>query len=227
MFFPRRATQVEYFDSPDRTHSELVEGYASLNRVNQWFIFADPFQRSLPRLLGEEQCRELSILDLGAGDGLLGRTLERWASNRGWKWKFTNLDVNPGALALNPGARNVVGSALALPFDDRSFDVVIGSQMTHHFSDEEVVIHLREAWRVARLAICLTDLQRSALLYLVVRMMFLLARFPGHFQQDGLLSVKRGFRMDELQRFAEAAKISSPQVFSYYGMRLILQAKKV
>src|SRR5436853_583660 len=82
------------------------------------------FHRLLPELLGQPACRSLSILDLGAGDGSLGKVLAPWAAKRGWNWRFTNLDIHFLALSLNHTGVNVVASALALPFRDASFDVV-------------------------------------------------------------------------------------------------------
>ena len=37
---------------------------------------------TLPRLLGAEQCRSLTLLDVGAGDGMLGHRLEAWSAKR-------------------------------------------------------------------------------------------------------------------------------------------------
>ena len=66
----------------------------------------------------------------------------------------SNCDLSPRALALNVGGRNVVGSAMALPFPDNAFDVVVASQMTHHLeSDADVARHFAEAYRVARKAV--------------------------------------------------------------------------
>ena len=226
MFFGSRATQAEYFDASGRPEAEIAEGYRSLGWVNRLFIFAEPFQRFLPRLLGNENCGSLSILDLGAGDGSLGSVLTAWAAKRKWDWRVTNLDTNISALRLNPDASNVAGSALALPFRDGSFDVVIASQMTHHLSDEEVVMHLREAWRVARRAVFLSDLHRGPALFCLIWLMFRFRRFPKHFQQDGLLSVKRGFRVGELRAFAKQAGIPGAHVWLYYGSRVILESKK-
>ncbi len=191
------------------------------------FVFAEPFQRLLPKFLGRESCGSLSILDLGAGDGRLGNLLADWANEkRGWNWRFTNLDINVAALRLNPHDRNVAGSVLALPFRDASFDVVIASQMTHHLSDEDVVRHLREAWRVARRAIFFSDLHRGPILYGLLWLMFCVRRFPKHFRADGLLSVKRGFLTGELESMATQAGISNARASLYYGTRILLQAKK-
>src|SRR5947207_9473852 len=108
MFLNRRSTQAEYFDV-ERSLSELEEFFRRLGRVNRSFAFSEPFERLLPGIVGEANCRSLSILDLGAGDGMLGRTLTDWAGHRGWHWSVTNLDVSLAALELNPGGRNVGG----------------------------------------------------------------------------------------------------------------------
>jgi Methylase involved in ubiquinone/menaquinone biosynthesis len=227
MFFSRRATQAEYFDLPDRSHKELVEGYDSLAKVNRMLVFAEPFQRYLPRYFGHDQCANLSFLDVGAGDGLLGRVLSQWAREKhGWNWEFTNLDICAAALKLNPDGNNVVGSALDIPFPDQSFDIVVASQVTHHFSDDDVVRHLSEAWRVARRGIYFSDLHRGPLLYLLIRLLFIVRRFPRHFEADGILSVKRGFRLGELREFARRAGIPNANIQLYFGTRVLIYARK-
>jgi len=226
MFLSRRATQAEYFDWPDRPPVEIAGFHRSLARVNRCFVFAEPFQRLLPKLLGNQHCSPLSLLDLGAGNGSLGSQLAIWAAKRGWEWRFTNLDVNLPALRLAGTGRNVAASALALPFRDASFDIVIASQMTHHLNDEEVRRHLREAWRVARAAVFITDLHRNAALYLLLWLLLHLRRYPEHFRHDGLLSVRRGFRVRELQALADAAGWPAARVRLYFGARVILHVRK-
>jgi SAM-dependent methyltransferase len=227
MFLSSRATQAEYFDALDRPATEIAESYASLARLNRLFIFAEPFQRLLPRMLGHEKCASLSFLDLGAGDGSLGIELSRWAAKRGWTWRFVNLDLSPPALRLSRGERNVVGSVLELPFRDASIDVVVASQMTHHLpEDAQVVRHLREAWRVARRAILLTDLHRGLLPYALLRVLFFARSYPKHFRDDALLSIRRSFRPDELQLLAEQAGIKGARASLYHGSRVILQSAR-
>src|SRR5258708_1988868 len=199
MFLSRRATQAEYFDSPHLPKAEIIEFYRSLASANRLFMFAEPFQRTLPALLTPERRSQLSILDLGAGDGSLGKVLSGWAAKRGWTWRITNLDVSFDALALNPGGRNVGGSVLALPFCDASFDLVIASQMTHHLDDAQVVQHLREAWRVTRGWILVSDLHRNFALYCSVGLLCRLHNFPKTFFRDAVLSLQRARRVRELQ----------------------------
>ncbi len=225
MFFARRNTQAEYFDA-ERPAAELAELFRALQRINRLFVFAEPFKRWLPRLLGEAGCRSVSILDLGAGDGSLGKVLCEWAAKRGWQWRVTNLDLSPLALRLNPGGRNVAGSVLALPFRADSFDIVIASQMTHHLTDEETRQHLVEAWRVAKRGVILSDLHRNAGLYATLWVAFRLMRLPAVISADGLLSVEKSWRVPELRELAATAGIPNVQVSLYFGARVILQAQK-
>lgn len=74
IIFKGRSTQVEFFDQLDRPAQEIDVAFKELGRA---------------------RCSHLKILDLGAGTGLLGKTLSYWARRRGWDWQFTNLDMNP------------------------------------------------------------------------------------------------------------------------------------
>ena len=227
MFLRDRSKQAESLDSPGRSASAVALDYRFLGYANRVFFASHPFVLVLPRLLGRDRCQHLSLLDVGAGDGAMGKRLIRWASGRGWKWQVTNLDINPMSLALNPKGTNVAGSALELPFTDSCFDIVIASQMTHHLNTEkEIRHHFREAWRVARQGVLLCDLHRNLLLYELVRLGTWLLRFPAPLRQDGLTSVRRGFRLPEWKALAREAGIREAKVWLYFGTRIILQSKK-
>jgi ubiquinone/menaquinone biosynthesis C-methylase UbiE len=225
MLLSRRSAQPEYFDSA-RPLGEVAEFFHSLDRLNSRFAFAEPFQNALPRMLGEAACVSLSILDVGAGNGSLGKALSTWAGTKGWQWRVTNLDVSLSTLGLNRAGMNVAGSALALPFRDGAFDAVVASQMTHHFGDAEVAQILREAWRVSRSAICFCDLHRNLALYIMLWLLFRFQRFPSTFEADALLSVKRSWRVPELQRLGRASGLSEFTVRNYFGARVLLCAAK-
>jgi 2-polyprenyl-3-methyl-5-hydroxy-6-metoxy-1,4-benzoquinol methylase len=226
MFLSQRATQAEYCDRLDLPLSAVMDNYRQLGRFNRLVLVADPFQRLLVRWLGRERARRLTLLDLGAGDGSLAEQLERWAKHRNWDWRVTSLDRSFSALALGAHRRRVVGSVCALPFPDDSFDVVISSQMAHHLTDAEVVQHFREAWRVTRDGVFLTDTHRNTGALCMVWALLRMLKATPEFLSDGLQSVRRGWRVGEWQRLAQEAAIPSPRVWLYYGSRVMLQARK-
>jgi SAM-dependent methyltransferase len=225
MFLSWRTTQEEYFDS-ERPAEEVAEFFRSLGRVNRFFDFAEPFRELLPKLLGEAECRGLSILDVGAGDGSLGRAMQAWAVRRGWNWRVVNLDCSLTALSLNAGGMNVAGCAARLPFRQGSFDVVVASQMAHHLTDLDVKLLLQETWRVARRAVILCDLHRNIGLYLLLWLLFCFQKHPASFRADGLLSVKRGWRVRELLSLARQAGIPGASAKLRFGTRIVLHAER-
>ena len=225
MFLRHRAKQEEYFDGDDRTPSELRGHYSALARVNRLSRFERPFRIWLPRLLDDDACEEVSILDLGSGDGQLGRELSAWAAGQGWRWTFTNLDRCSTAAVLDPGGRHVIGSVTALPFADATFDVVVATTMTHHLaSDADVVAHFREAARVARKVVLLCDLHRNC--FFLAALWLLCLPLSRHFRADAALSVRRGWRIAEWQRLAGAAGLVGARVWREHGTRILLTLTK-
>ncbi|MDB6033726.1 MAG: Methyltransferase type 11 [Verrucomicrobiales bacterium] len=227
MFLSDRSTQAEYSDAPGLSPEHVARNYADLAKINRLFAFAEPFQRSMVNWLGRDKVQSLKILDLGAGDGSLGRALETWAKRKGWNWSVTNLDFNENALRIHGAASNVRASVTALPFADNSFDVVIASQMTHHLdTDDDVTKHFAEAWRVTRDALFFTDLHRNPALLGMVWVSCICAGLSAEMRADGIISIRRGWRVPEWRRLAQASGIPSSNVWLYFGSRIILQARK-
>jgi SAM-dependent methyltransferase len=194
--------------------------------MNKLTHFDRPFRIWIPQILGINACKKLSILDLGAGDGMLGRTLSDFASRQGWDWSFTNVDLNLpplGGLA-STSAEWVKASVVKLPFADNSFDLAIATTMTHHLeSDTEVIDHFREAGRVSRQAILIGDMVRSPLFMAILWAALLTIRAPRKFRHDGVQSVKRGWKKPEWERLATLAGLNGSRVWVENGVRIFLE----
>jgi SAM-dependent methyltransferase len=83
-------------------------------------------------------------LDVGSGSGGNSRVLEELG------WSVTALERSPVAAGL-AGARGLAvvrADAAVLPFRDRSFDLVMSTDVWEHIADDEAVA--REAFRVCR-----------------------------------------------------------------------------
>lgn len=225
MLLRSRDLTPEYFDSPERTSTELAEHYAWLDRMNKLTQFDRPFRVWIPQILGAEACKRLSIVDLGAGKGMLGQTLTEFARSHGWDWRFTNVDLNlpqPGSEGSTCGTW-VRASVTNLPFATNSFDLAIATTMTHHLnSDVDVSAHFREARRVASQAVLICDMIRSPFFLAALWAVLVALRAPKEFRRDGVQSVKRGWRKSEWQRLAASAGLNGARVWSEHGTRILL-----
>ena len=114
----------------------------------------------------------------------------------------------------------VGGTIRALPFRDGSIDVVLCSQLLHHFSDDDLPAVIAELDRVARRRVIIADLRRSW----VAAAGFWLASFPLRFHRvtrhDGVVSVLRGFTETELRRLIIRTVGIDPAIERRLGFRL-------
>ena len=93
------------------------------------------FTKHFPRLGGDNA--SISVLDIGCGGGYLAEALARFGYN------VTGIDISESSIAnarthANEGGMNInyqVGSILAIPFPNQSFDVVVASDVLEHIGD--------------------------------------------------------------------------------------------
>ncbi len=216
----RRAQDAELLDegvAPD----EALRSLGDLRFVNRWL---GNRQRLLQAVRADlERPPAPSLLDVGCGSG----DVPVWiASQVDRPVRVYGVDIKPLHLKAAPGAlRGVVADVHALPFPDACFDVVTASLFLHHFDGPDVGRVLRELFRVTRRALVVNDLRRARVPYAFGR-----ATFPLLFRsrvsiEDGLLSIRRGFTLDELRGAFEAAGIPA-RVEPTWPYRLLAVAKK-
>jgi 2-polyprenyl-3-methyl-5-hydroxy-6-metoxy-1,4-benzoquinol methylase len=166
--------------------------------------------------------KPLSVLDVGTGLADIPRAITDLATRRGAR--VTTVGVDEAIDLLTTARRNlsaaVAANARALPFRDASVDVVLCSQLLHHFAANELPEIIRELNRVARTLVVIADLRRSWL----AAGGFWLASFPLRFhpvtRHDGVVSVLRGFTAGELREAIAAATGVTPRVEHKLGFRL-------
>jgi ubiquinone/menaquinone biosynthesis C-methylase UbiE len=110
--------------------------------------------------------------------------------------------------------------ARRLPIADRAFDIVLCSQLLHHFRGDEGAVLLRELDRVARRRVIISDLRRSWLAAAGIWLASWPLRFHPVSRHDGVVSVLRGFTLDELSTVVRAAVGVAPRVRRYRGFRV-------
>src|SRR5690606_29884860 len=100
------------------------------------------------------------LLDVGTGAGDLPLVARRWAERRGLGMPSVGIERHRAAarLAHEHGVPCIVACGSALPFR-AAIDIVLISQLLHHFDDAATITLIREAASVARHGVILTDLR--------------------------------------------------------------------
>lgn len=231
--FRQRSYELEHLDTGDYTAEEYEGCLVELRRVNRWLGDAHALKATLLPELRRAGGRGFSLLDVGAGSGELLRVAARAARREGRRAQLVGLELNErSARAIIEESRGLAeigavrGDALQLPFADGAFDYVVCSLFTHHFRDDGVRRVLREMARVARRRALVIDLHRHALayfLYTTAGKLFLHNRLV---RADGALSIRRGFKGEELQRLAAEAGLRDIEVRRRFPFRLVLSGSK-
>jgi SAM-dependent methyltransferase len=214
-----RATCPELLDL-GVPEAEVLRSLADLRFVNRWL----GNRRSLLRTVAPHLGPGSSILDVGCGSGDVVTFLASRVPGPVWP---VGLDVKALHLsAAPPTLRRVVADVRALPFRACSFDVVIASLFLHHFDAPELPGLLRAVFALARRALVVTDLRRSPVPYLFGR-----AFFPFLFTSpvsvaDGLVSIRRSFRPDELRTAFAEAGLPAVRLRRSFPYRLLAVAER-
>lgn len=214
---------VELLDDPAADPKLVAVSLRNVARANRWFGGAAAVRFGLAQTLGKiHPGTSLSLLDLGTGSGDLPSVAVKWGAARGIRIVPVGLELNRAAAALarSAGLATAVGCAGVPPVRDKSVDVVLLSQVVHHLTPESVVHLFRSCDRMARRAVIVADLRRHPMAAASFWCGGRLLGFDQVTLADGVTSIRRGFRRDELLKLLALAGVTG-RVDQRLGFRLV------
>jgi ubiquinone/menaquinone biosynthesis C-methylase UbiE len=214
---PERRRGVEILDDPGVDPTVRERSINDVTRSNQWLGGLRAAMAEIRAVVRENPFA--TLLDVGTGLGdIPAETM------RAFPHGVITIGVDEAQSLLVAARRRmthgVCADALALPFRNASIDVVMCSQVLHHFEFKDAERLVKEMNRVARMAVIISDLRRSC----VAAAGFWLVSFPMRFhpvtRHDGVVSVLRGFTSKEIETVVRAATGAMPVVSRRVGWRL-------
>ena len=201
-----RAARQEMLDQRVLDEAELRGSLRDLERLNRWFggtaAVLDELERLRPK---DGRSGRLRILDAGTGGADIPRAIVRWASGRGLGVEIVACERHPqiarAARECWSGVREIEileQDLLAARWPARFFDFALCSLTLHHLDDDEAVALLRRLAEAARIAVIVSDLERSPLALAGVWVATRVLSRNRMTRHDGPLSVRRAFRPEEL-----------------------------
>jgi SAM-dependent methyltransferase len=238
----------ELLDHPDADGATVARSLNGIARANLWFGGWWAVRRGLElvtRRLGGSACPErsegaarrlslsraergggsaaaLTLLDIGCGAGDLAARAVRWGRRRGVTLIPIGLERHRagGRLTYDRGIPSVIGCAGELPLREKSVDIIVASQLLHHFSERAIVAFCQAADRVARRGVVIADLRRSFWARAAFQVGARLIALDTVTRVDGLTSIRRGFTRAELTSLLAAGGVRA-RVEHTPGFRLV------
>jgi SAM-dependent methyltransferase len=219
---PVRRRGVEYLDAPNVPAELLDRSLSDVARANSLFGGTRAVMRELMPVLRSRRGEALTLLDVGTGAADIPAAVR--ARSRRFDVRLTAIGAD-NALPLARSALSrldgsVCADARVLPFPSRSIDVVVCSQLLHHFTELEALVVLRELHRVARVRVIVSDLRRSWVAAAGIWLVSFPLRFHPVSRHDGVVSVLRGFTARELHEHVRMATGATPIVRHHVGWRV-------
>jgi SAM-dependent methyltransferase len=218
---PPRTRGIELLDSPDVDPQIVTRSLSDVARANALFGGTSAAMDELDEALNDLPL-QATLLDVGTGLGDIPCRAKAVAHRKGIELTTIGLDA---ATELASASRSCVdvsicGDALHLPFPNDSIDVVMCSQVLHHFAGDDAATLIREMNRVARLRVVVSDLRRSWIAAAGIWLMSFPLRFHAVSRHDGVVSVMRGFTRRELVDTVQQAISRRPVAHRRWGFRV-------
>lgn len=231
-FLQHRDRQPELMDQPGLEEAAHHAALAGLRRVN-WLSGGVPAMwqqlQTLARTASVD--RPLRVLDVACGGGdVIVRLAER-AKRHGLPILFDGCDISETALKLGYqlarqrrmlDMRFFQQDVLHEPLPDR-YDVILCSLFLHHLDQSDAVLLMKNMAQAARRAILVDDLLRTRLGYLLCWVGCRIVTQSRIVWNDGPLSVRAAFTMEEARQLAGQAGLNEIQIRRHWPERFLLR----
>ncbi|EMD84005.1 methyltransferase domain-containing protein [Pacificimonas flava] len=204
-----RDERQELIDDPALPDEDFAAAMADLARVNFWLRGHAPtlsfLRRHAPR-------GGFSLLDVGAGQGDLLRSIERWTDRRGIPARLTGIDLAAGgALAAGrAGTRAAYLTGDVFAHEPATpYDFIVSALFTHHLPDADIVRFLRWMDGHAVRGWHINDLHRHPLALWGYAALSSAMRWHPIVRHDGRLSVRRAFTRADWRRLLREAGVTA------------------
>ena len=226
-----RVSGPEWMDGPDFGRQQVADTFRFLVPVNRLFGGIRPalsFFRQESRTWDRQQTYH--ILDAGCGVGDVALALAKWARRSGFQLRIDAVDKHPAAVELGRQKCQAYPEIEffcrdVLQYEGAEYDYVHASQFVHHFPDEEVAPLLWHFLAMCQHKVVVNDLVRAPLAYLAT-WLFTLVTSPV-FRHDARLSVKRGFRLEELRKLLKEGGVHDFRLERRFFYRFLLVVNKM
>ncbi|MFD2518604.1 methyltransferase domain-containing protein [Salinimicrobium flavum] len=215
----KRSTRHEIMDDFDLQGPELEKTLKDLDKVNKWLggnkLTLEGIEQVLENYTLE---RPVKIVDVGCGNGSVLMEVAQLGRRKKIPMELVGIDGNRHTIAIAqrlneyPEISFQSTDVFSRNFKNEEADIFLCTLTLHHFKDDEIEDLLRIFVKNSSMGVVINDLHRSRIAY------YLFEAFCAVFikneiaRRDGLISILRGFKEDELEWFGRNLKVRAQKI---------------
>jgi 2-polyprenyl-3-methyl-5-hydroxy-6-metoxy-1,4-benzoquinol methylase len=158
---------------------------------------------------------EITIVDVGCGNGDMLRTLADFALKNALNFRLIGIDANNFTINHAQNLSNHYSNIsyrcediFDKAFAELKYDIALCTLTLHHFKEDEILQLMSIFNANSRVGIVINDLHRSALAYRLFQVLCFVIRLNAMSREDGLVSILRGFKKEDLVRFSKKLNLT-------------------
>ena len=211
-----RSKEDEIMDDLDMSGDVLIDSLDKIATINQWLGGNKLTLTAVDQLLKTtDTSSEISIVDLGCGNGDMLRALADAAKKNGRQYKLLGIDANQAtidyAIELSQGYDNIEYLKLNVlddKFQSINYDVALCTLFLHHFDDKTAINLLESLYKKSTIGVIVNDLHRHPMAYFLFSVITLFVNNK-MMKEDGKLSIRKGFKRKDFEKFSQKIKAKS------------------
>ena len=178
--------------------------------------------------------KQITIVDVGCGNGDMLRKLADFAIKNQYHFNLIGIDANKFTInyaqKLSEKYSNInyiCEDIFNKQFSEIKYDIVLCTLTLHHFKNEQIERLLDVFYTNSKIGIVINDLQRSAISYRLFQLLCFVFKMEEMPKKDGLTSILRGFKKQDLANFSEKINFKKYTVHLKWAFRYQWIIKKV
>jgi 2-polyprenyl-3-methyl-5-hydroxy-6-metoxy-1,4-benzoquinol methylase len=228
-----RSYQKELLDRNDIPFEDIARNMKELNFINTYLGGHSITIGGLKKILSAETSRpgELLICEIGCGGGDNLQVISQWCRREKINARIVGIDINPDCTAYAesiskvPTAEWISSDYKLVRFKEKP-DIIFNSLFCHHFDDEQMIDILQWMHQNSKRGFFINDLHRHSLAFNSIKLMTRLFSKSYLVKNDAPLSVRRGFRRNELEAFCKKAGITDFTIQWKWAFRWLITSIK-
>jgi len=224
----QRSTAPEIMDDFSMEGEILTDALDKIAAINKLLGGNQVTLEGINFLMDKDKlAKKLKIVDVGCGNGAMLRMLADYALKKGLSFELIGIDANRATIAhaesLSTPYPNIRYQCSDI-FNDGQIavcDIMLFTLTLHHFTDQQIVSLFNKLKGLVRLGIVVNDLHRSALAYRLFTALSYLFKLNDMSREDGLVSILRGFKRNDLLAYEKQLTINSAHIKWRWAFRYL------